>query len=214
MTPALDALTTALCDVDNLIEHHPKAIDPGRGRPVTDEGPLLRSCVLLTYAAWEVYIEDGLIWAVEKLACQSFPDQLPEALRTFVADAVGSDPWKLAGDSWRETTVGAVTVRVRGTEEDDSFGVNTAGPRQVIALHDQVLGARLLNYCRWQKMPVSRVKEELASLVRIRGSIAHTGQPPGSLDLKGVRSWRAFVQRLASQLDQQLERWVGNHLPS
>jgi hypothetical protein len=180
MTPALAALGTALCDVDNLIEHHPKSAAPGRGRPAGDEGPLLRSCVLLTYAAWEVYVEDGLIWAVQELADQLVSYQLPETLRTFVAAAVASDPWKLADEGWRKATVDAVTTRVRGSQEDGSFGVNTAGPRQVIALHDQVLGARLLNECRWQKMPASRVKGELASLVEVRGSIAHTGQCPGS----------------------------------
>ncbi len=109
----------------------------------------------------------------------------------------------------------AVTVRVRGTEDDDdSFGVNTAGPRQIIALHDQVLGARLLNECRWQGMNTKKVKEELANFVRIRGSIAHTGQPPGPLHLGGVRDWRAFIQRLAGQLDRQLEAWVATHLPA
>ncbi len=212
VTPALKALQTALGDVDNLIEHHPKAADPGRGRPTTDEGPLLRSCVLLTYAAWEVYVEDGLIWAVEQLAHRSAPDHLPPALRKFVAAAVGADPWQLAGAAWRAATVAAVTARVRGTEDADSVGVNTAGPGQVIALHDEVLGVRLLNHCRWQKMSTGKVKGELASFVRIRGAIAHTGQPPGPLHLKDVRDWRAFVKRLAETLDRHLEVWVEKYV--
>src|SRR6266436_6131103 len=114
MTPALEALVTALGDVDNLIEHHPKAVKPGRGRPGTDEGPLLRSCVLLTYAAWEVYVEDSLIWTVEQLASRSLAQQIPEALRNFVASDVSADPWRLADQAWREAMVNAVIVRVRG----------------------------------------------------------------------------------------------------
>lgn len=86
--------------------------------------------------------------------------------------------------------------------------MNTAGPRQINALHDQVLGERLLDRCRWQKMPTMRVKQELASLVRIRGAIAHTGKAPGPLHLKGVRDWRSFVQRLGEHLDRHLDTWV------
>ncbi len=212
MTDALDALQVALADVDNLIEHHPKTAEPGRGRPSTDEGPLLRSCVLLIYAAWEVYVEDSLVCVVQQLAEGAGPDHLPKALRAFVADAVGADPWQLAGEAWRPAAVAAIVTRVRGGEDEDSFGVNTAGPRQINALHDQVLGERLLNRCRWQKMPTTRVKQELASLVRIRGAIAHTGKAPGPLHLKGVRDWRSFVQRLGEHLDRHLETWVEAHV--
>lgn len=213
MTPALSALTTSLLDVDNLIEYHPAVADPGQKRAVTDEGPLLRSCVLLAYAAWELYVENGLIWTVEELVGRSSsPDQLPGALRAFVAEGFRSDPWRLAGDAWRVATVDAVKVRVRGSGDDGSFGLNTAGPRQVIALHNQILGARLLDECRWQGKPASKVKEDLALLISVRGTIAHTGQAPGSLNLAGARSWRDWVQRLAGQLDRQLEWWVEHHL--
>jgi len=208
VTDALHALQVALNDVDNLIEHHPKAAEPGRGRPTTDEGPLLRSCVLLIYAAWEVYVEDSLVWVVEQLANSAAPEHLPTALRSFVCDAIRADPWQLAGEGWRRVAVAAVVTRVRGAEDEDSFGMNTAGPRQINALHAQVLGERPLDRCKWQKMPTKRVKEELASLVRIRGAIAHTGKTPGQLHLKGVRDWRSFIQRLAGHLDGHLETWV------
>jgi RiboL-PSP-HEPN len=213
MTPALDALATALGDVDNLIQHHPKAVNPSPGRPTGDEGPLLRSCILLTYAAWEVYIENSLIWAVEELANRSSPSQLPEALREFVAAAVRSDSWTLSGDGWRDATKAVVKVRVRGDEDNGSFGMNTAGPGQIIALHEQVLGTNLLNECGWHMMRTDRIKTELASLIEIRGCIAHTGQALGPLELGGVREWRAFVQRLAGQIDRQLEQWVADYLP-
>lgn len=203
-------LKIALGDVDNLIEHHPKSTNPGRGRPSSDEGPLLRSCVLLAYVAWEVYVEDSMVWAVEQLAHRSQPDQLPKALRKFVAD-ISADPWQLAGDAWRQAAVGSIIKRVRG--DGNGFGVNTAGPHQVIALHKQILGEDLLIKCRWPKMPASRVKEELADLVRIRGEITHTGRPPRQLHLKGVRSWREFVQHLARNIDGRVEFWVTEHIP-
>lgn len=210
MTSALDALQVALADVDNIIKHHPKATQPSRGRPKTDEGPLLRSCVLLIYAAWEVYVEDSLVWAVEQLARSSDPESLPVTLRSFVAGAIGADPWQLAGDAWRTAAVAAVVNRVRGGEDEDSFGVNTAGPRQINGLHDQVLGERLLDQCRWQRMSTKRVKQELATLVRIRGAIAHTGKTEGPLHLVGVREWRSFIERLARRLDSHLTAWVAD----
>lgn len=61
-------------------------------------------------------------------------------------------------------------------------------------------------------MSNKRVKEELASLVKIRGSIAHTGQAPGALRLGGARDWRRFVLRLAEKLDPLLEDLVQRRL--
>lgn len=73
----------------------------------------MRSCVLLAYAAWEVYAEDGVIWAVEQIARRANPHQLPAALRGFVAEKVLKDPWRLAGNSWRETSAGGSQARTR-----------------------------------------------------------------------------------------------------
>lgn len=214
MTAALDALTTALGDVDNLIAHHPKAANPGPGRPASDEGPLMRSCMLLTYAAWEVFVEDGLIGAAEKLtsSCSS-PQQLPAALRSFVATSVKEDPWKLAGDGWRKTTVKAVTTHVRGAEDNGPpFGFNTASPGQITVLHDLVLGIRPLNQCRWSNSPPATVKAGLARFIRIRGEIAHTGRCEGeTLGLRAVHEWRDFIEQLAGHLDHHLDRWVSDH---
>lgn len=212
MTPALEALEIQLGDVDNLISHHSSVINPRRGRPAIDEGPLLRSCVLLAYAAWEVYIENSLIWAVEQLTSRSSPDRLPDALRSYVGRTVEKEPWKLAGEDWRETAVKIVTTRVRGDEDAGAYGVNTAGPGLIVSLHREVLGARLLNDCGWTNSPPVKVKEDLQLFVKVRGSIAHTGSTEGSLYLDGVRSWRDFIKRLAGQLDRRLEDWVEDQL--
>lgn len=212
MTAALKALSTALEDVDNLLAHHPNTATPKRGRPPSQEGPLIRSCVLLTYAAWEVYVEDSVIWSVEQLVSVADPGLLPSALRGFVSGGT-SDPWSLAGDAWRGATTKAVTLLVRGSDEDETtFGMNSAGPRQINKLHDDVLGVRLLDKCRWKNKSNDAVKSELASLVRVRGSIAHTGKPPGTLHLGGARAWRTFAQRLAEHLDGHVEQWTAHQL--
>jgi hypothetical protein len=212
-TPALAALEVALGDVENLIAHHPKSANPGRGRPTTDEGPLLRSCVVLLYAAWEVYIEDSVIWAVGQVTATGETADLPDALRSFVADRTVTDPWRLAGDGWRQVCVDEVTTLARGNAAG-SFGINTAGPKQIAVLHNQILGVNLLDRCRWNKKPTKAIKSDLALLISVRGEIAHTGQTPGALHLAGVRSWQNFIQRLARKLDGHLEAWVDEHSPS
>lgn len=209
-TPAFDALEIALGDVDNLIAHHPKTANPARGRPLSDEGPLLRSCIVLLYAAWEVYAEDGVVWAVEEITAGGSADDLPEALRTFVGERAVGDPWRLAGENWREVCVDEVISLARG-DDTGSFGINTAGPRQIASLHQKILGENLLNKCRWGKKKTELVKKQLAEFVTIRGAIAHTGQPPGTPHLANVRSWHNFIRRLAQNLDGHLEAWVAMH---
>lgn len=212
VTPPLENLAKSLSDVDNLIEnYHPKSAEPSPGRPPGDQGPLLRACVALTYAAWEVYVEDGLIWGVGEVVASSVPEQLPPALRRFVSDKVAKDPWRLAGGGWRDAVVDAVTTEVRGDGEK-SFGLNTAGPGNVIKLQENVLGTNLLGKCSWPGKPTGKIKDDLDLLIRVRGAIVHTGQTPGALDLGGVRSWRSFVQRLGETVDRHLEDWVGERV--
>lgn len=208
MTEPLDRLIAQLEDVDNLLSHHSKDLDRTVGKPTVDEGPLMRSGVVLAYAAWEVYVEDGLIWAAEQMANATNFSRIPSATRAFVAQSVSSDPWRLAADGWRHELVDAVTRRVRGDDANESsYGINTAGPRQISAIYDEIVGERLLNNCRWASFSNRKVKERLALLVTVRGSIVHTGRPPGALHLRGVRDWREFVERLGRKLDTELIDW-------
>lgn len=217
VTSALAKLERQLLDVDNLIERHPsRAGDPQdrpTRRPPGEHGPLLRSCVLLTYAAWEVYAEDSVVAAVETLVTDGSLDQLPKALRDFAAQ--GADPWTFAGDGWRQAVLSSVILRVRGDETSTSagtFGINSAGPGQLMKLHGEVLGDRPLNRCRWQGRSSTSVKQHLALLVEVRGSIAHTGTTPGNLNLDGVEAWRSFIWLLGQKLDAQLDAIVAEQL--
>ncbi|MEV6377663.1 HEPN domain-containing protein [Micromonospora musae] len=209
MSKALDRLGVMLGDVDNLLDYHPAAKAPVRGRPPGDSKPLLRSCVVLTYAAWEVYVEDSMIEIAESIAgSASGAVEVPAALRAFVASWC-KDPWCLAGDGWRKTITDAVTERVRG-DEATTFGINTAGPKQVSDLHRDLLGVELLKQCKWQNMPNAKVRSELAALVKVRGKIVHAGTTPGDLDLKGTRAWRDFIDRLTRTLDGRLSDWLAS----
>ncbi|WP_448062419.1 hypothetical protein [Cellulomonas hominis] len=213
MTTALAKLERQLQDVDNLIERHPSRSGPPEDRPTRrplgEHGPLLRSCVLLTYAAWEVYAEDSVVAAVKTLVTDGSLGQLPTALRDFVAQ--DADPWSFAGDGWRQVVLDRVILRVRGDETSTSagtFGINSAGPGQLMKLHEEVFGDRPLNRCSWPGRSTKRVKERLALLVEVRGSIAHTGTTPGNLNLDGTEAWRGFIWRLGEKLDAEIDAIV------
>lgn len=211
MSVAFDHFQALMSDVDNLIEHHPKFLEPFQGRPVGDEGPLLRSCVVLMYAAWEVYFEDSLIEAATELAQRDRGD-IPQATLDYLAGKVSGDPWRLADDGWRTALIEVVTETVRGREDDQgSYGVNTASPRTVSQLQRDILGVSILDRSTWSARGRSTskgVKDQLTKLVRLRGEIAHTGRPLTSLHLRHVRDWRTFVRKLAETHDAKLAAWL------
>lgn len=211
MTAALDHFEALMADVDNLIEHHPKFTDAAQGRPSGDEGPLLRSCMVLIYAAWEVYFEDSLIETAAALAQRERGD-IPERTLAYLAERVKGDPWRLADDGWRTALVEVVTVAMRGREDETgSFGVNTASPKTVAILQFDILGISILDRCTWGargRNTAKGVKDNLDKLVKLRGEIAHTGRPSGQLHLKHVRDWRDFTRRLAEKHDEQLTLWL------
>lgn len=212
MSNALNRLTSQLGDVDNLIDHHSGTGVPGR--PSADEGPLNRSCVVLTYAAWEVFVEDSLVWAAQSLtdAAQRFGD-LPLRSQEFAAENAGG-PAALADDGWRAVFVKAVEAATQGDPDDpNSFGMNTAGPKQIASLHDKILGYRVLDRCAWVGRNNASVKSKLQRLVSDRGSIVHTGTLNG-LSLGKAREYREFVGRLAQNYDSALTAWLGEQTTS
>ena len=214
MSKALDQFKLLIADVDNLIAHHPKSGSPLAGRPVGDEGPLVRSCVVLTYGAWEVYFEDSFVEAVQIMARGNRAD-LPTATLDWVRDMT-EDPWVLADGGWRDELVRLVEATMYGDPMDpSSFGVNTASPQTISTWNRKILGARILDQCAWKGATNRTVKEKLSKLVTLRGDIAHGGRPAG-LTLGMVRGYRDFVNRLAKEYDDELFEWVaasGTGLP-
>jgi hypothetical protein len=209
MSTALDQLIKQLGDVDNLKDHHRGSGE--RGRPTEDEGPLNRSCVVLTYAAWEVYVEDSLIAAASALAkvVERYRN-LPSETQSFISESV-KDAGELADDGWKQILVDAATILVRGDPDDKySFGLNTADPHKVMGLHDKVLGYRILNSCNWSGMSAENTKKKLAKLVSDRGSIVHTGTNE-TVKLTKAKEYRKFVEKLSKTYDKELNNWLSGY---
>lgn len=201
--PALDAARSLLEDVASLLDHHPAQKDPKPGKPPgPGYGPLLRAGTALCYTAWEVYVEEALLESVSWLLDNRSPEDLPEALRTWVADQNG-DPWAFVGDSWRAAVLGLVRSRLEG-DAQGRFGFNTASVSGVEGLYNQVLGYSPLRAIRWQKKSNAAVRKDISTLVEVRGEIVHRGTTPGGLSLGGVRSWADFIRRLTEKFDAGL----------
>lgn len=190
-----------LDDVANLISHHPKIRSPGVGKPPGNTKPLLNACTVLTYTAWEVYVEDLLLEAIPYL--QRDYSDLPRKLRKRIADRVQDNPWRLADNSWKREVAKAVKSISIG--EIGTWGINTANTRNVNDAFEEVFGSRLLDRCSWKGISAATVKVYVDQLVRRRGAIVHRGKPDpadGTLTLATVKDWAAWVGNLANKVDE------------
>lgn len=210
-TKALEASERLLKDVKSLLENHPASKQVGRGRPTAGVGvdPLLRSCVALCYAAWEVYVEEAMHGAVEHLLSNLAAQDLPSELRKWIASEYGkNDPWKFAGDGWKTEARNLINLRLYG--RDGQNGFNSANAKAVKRLYGDVLGYEPLSEISWKNMSNERVVEEVELLVYERGAIVHTGtslseeKSKGKLSIKIVRSRIAFIDRLCQEFDRKL----------
>ena len=212
MPNALLQFQQMISDVNRLLEHHPNFEAALPGKPSNDEGPLLRSCVLLIYAAWEYYFEESLIEAAQELASNDL-NMLPSETKKWVSGRppTSKDAWNLAGEGWRSTLKGTVEVYARGIEKDPtSWGLNTVNSFAVETAHSTLFGIQVLSSISWQRMSSSKVKKKLDDLVRLRGDIAHGKWTPSPLHLAHVRDWISFADKLATNHDKLLFRWLGS----
>ncbi|MCD0172356.1 HEPN domain-containing protein [Micrococcus luteus] len=197
---ALGVAKSLLDDVASLLDHHPAQKDPKPGKPAgPGYGPLLRASTALCYTAWEVYVEEALIETVSWMLDNRSPDDLPDALRSWVSLQSG-DPWAFVGDSWRSAVIEHVRARLEG-DEQGRYGFNTASVPGVESLYNQILGYSPLREISWQKKANKAVRKDISTLVQVRGEIVHRGSTPGALSLGGVRSWADFVRRLTEKFD-------------
>lgn len=197
---ALETAADLLSDVDSLLDHHPASKDHKPGMPTAlGYGPLPRSGVALCYTAWEVYVEEALVETVEWLLENLEPQELPKAMREWVAKD-RPDPWAFVGDSWRAESLRRVRAHIEGDEEG-RYGFNAASVGNVIRLYTDILGFDPLSRVTWQNKTNAAVKNDVALLFTVRGEIVHKGATPGLLNLAGARAWVDFVRRLTEKFD-------------
>ncbi|WP_149204503.1 HEPN domain-containing protein [Actinotalea subterranea] len=185
-------------DVEALLGLHTGSGEPGR--PVGNNGPLLRSAIVLLVTAWENYVEQAVteVFDHAEPAIRNDHTLLSAHLRSAVAKKAKDDPWAVVHDGW------LTVARTRAAYEIRSF--NNAASRQTNELVHHVLGCEdVLNSVGWQAVSSTKAQTELTELVNdIRGEIVHRGTTPGSLNLPGVRSWRRFLSNLVKSFDKAI----------
>jgi hypothetical protein len=195
-------------DVNVLLGLHSGSGSPGR--PTGNNGPLLRSALVLLVTAWENYVEQVLMEAVDHVTpvIAANPRLLSPYLQTAVARKAKDSVWDVVGDGWLKV------ARKRLDHEIGSF--NNAAGRQVNELVDQVLGLEaILDSVSWQAVSPAKAQADLTELVNdIRGEIVHRGTTPGDLGLPGVRSWRRFMSNLVRNFDEALSDVVAKRYGS
>jgi len=190
-----------LSDVTDLLSHHPKIKSPGPGKPPGNTKPLLHACTVLTYTAWEVYVEDLLLEAVPYF---QKPAELPKMLREKVGKRVQAKPWNLAETGWVNEVEKAVRSISVGAPGPGEWGMNTANTKNVNNAFETVFGSQLLNRCGWQGQSSKGNRDYIDQLVERRGALVHRGALDSGdkpLSLGRVRDWANWVGKLADKVD-------------
>lgn len=189
-------------DVAVLIGLHSGSGAPGR--PAGNNGPLLRSALVLLVTAWENYVEQVLREAVNHVTprIKAEPALLSPFLRNAVAHKAKDSVWAVVGDGW-------LTVASRRLEHEIS-AFNNAASRQVNELVEQILGVEnILDSVSWQAVGPAKAQADLTELVNdIRGEIVHRGTTPMTLGLPDVRAWRNYMANLVKNFDKALSAAV------
>lgn len=198
---ARQALAGNLGTVDDIIWFHQKEQAPGVGAPPNRDRSLVLGATAVLYAAWEGYVEQLAISAVDWLAPRIGPAGVPQTVRQTL-ESCGATAWDFAGDGWRAVWTKAVRDHAVG-DGTATFGLNTAGPGQVIRLFEEYVGYDPLAGVSWQNANSDTVRRRLVKLVRERGTIVHTAQAPQNYGIQRYRNHRAFVERLADLFDDR-----------
>lgn len=191
--------------VDDVLSFHSKEQDAAAGPPPGPDRSLVLGAIALVYASWEAYIEESAVEVTAFLATHLEPDEVPTSARDeLIAEA---KPWALAGDGWRQEWKDLVSRRALGVGTK-GFGLNTAGPHQVIELFNSV-GVDPFMDVAWQNMNAQSVKNRLAKLIQDRSAIVHTAQAPAGVGLNTARGYRDFSERLVERVDVTLSSQAG-----
>ena len=199
VSSARSALAGNLGTVDDIVWFHQKEQLPNVGAPPNRDRSLVLGATALLYAAWEGYIEQLAIVAVDWLAGQIDAAAVPARVQKTLEEA-GVGHWDFAGDGWK--TVWKAEVRQFAVGDGTrTFGINTAGPKQVINLFEGYAGYHPLDGIAWQNCNNDTVKRNLSKLVKERGTIVHTAVGPPNYGINRYRNHRQFVERLADRFD-------------
>ncbi|MEW5424044.1 HEPN domain-containing protein [Amorphus sp. 3PC139-8] len=190
-----------LVDVSRMVESHGQLNDDGPGR--RGLGHITRGGVLLLCAAWELYLEELLIEAVEIcIARCADPDVLPEPVKHTISDYVRASkhhfkPLAMSGDGWQ-------TLYLEIAREHVS-ALNTPKRHNIDAMFLKLIGLADLSD-NWSVGP-----DAVNDFVSARGDIAHRGKDAGYVTINRLRDeYIPQISRTAIESDNFVSLYLRN----
>ena len=200
-TEAHHSVGDALAVVDNLLSF----AKDGQGKPSVKERALFAAAIVFTYGIWENFVEQLAIELAGNVASEIAPEKVPEQIRRLLEKR---NAWELTvTPGWRAIWIEHVRLQAVG-DDDEKFGMNTAKAGQVkhllslAGVSDPYSTIDLGGVPDHLPAAKRTAADAINSLVELRGQIVHTGQVPGTLRKGHVRNWRAFVQHVATKIDE------------
>lgn len=169
--------------------------------------------LLFCVTAWEAYIEDLAREASDFVAgnLETFQD-LPKNVRSTMVKSIiphdypskpngnsssGFYPADLADDRWRDV----YRKLVHRATEGSNF--NTPNSRNTQQLFLTWLGLDVTKSWSWQNFASPAAANRLDEMIRLRGSIIHTGDKPDGINRAWIRFYgETNVKRLVAATDQ------------
>lgn len=190
-----------------------------KGNKHAQQLPLYLAAITFSYAVWENYVEDLANELTVALASTLEPSQIPQAARDAVE--TGASMWDLAvHPGWNGLWVRKVRSLTKGSEEERTWGLNTASKPKV----DELLSIVGINPVperlkapaavgsgsskkRPERISIKSsdgtldVKHALSELISVRGEAVHTATTSSPLYKNQVLWWRNFVTALYEATD-------------
>lgn len=186
-------------DVDRIIATHASIQNGGPGN--MGLGHLTRAGVLLLCAAWELYIEEVLVEAVNHSIDRSTsPDDLPAIVQRTISDYVRASkhnlkPLAMAGDGWKTIYIEIAREWVVGLNTPKRHNIDE-GFLKIVGIPD------LSN--SWTLGPAA-----INGFVEARGDVAHRGSDAGNIHMNVLRdTYKVQVTRCAVETDNVLSTFI------
>lgn len=189
-------------DVENLFLLHSTVTEgvQGRNRHLTPS--LLKSSIILICACWETFVEDLCREGAEHISNRlDDPDKLPNSIKEKIAIDLRNtknplDIWKISGEKW------ALLYKEKIISMCDGLvgGLNTPNYNNVKDLLHAAFDIRDVKvYWNWQGMESSQAVQKLNTLVSMRGTLAHGGQPVANLNIGNCKTLNNHIKKLVEK---------------
>lgn len=216
MSSPISNLTESMRDVKRLTEIHSDVGGTAQGRRYGLD-VLNKSGVVFLAAAWEAFVEDVALQAVDHiLNVAKGPKSIPLSIRKGTVKYVEGikhdlKAWDLAGKGWKKV----VREYRDGVLQQEIATFNTPKPHNVDSLFKRLLGVEKVSAeWNWQGMSKGSASAKLRKFIETRGAIAHRGELPQSITKSYVEGHRRFINRLCVRTANVIRKHVKGQVGS